>query len=70
MLTLIDRGEYLESEHEVPEPHAFTARVRIDHEDHSLLFEEHEHAHNAAHRINTCGRRSSTLSSMPPCRCK
>jgi cation diffusion facilitator family transporter len=50
--TLIDRGEYLESEQEIPEPHAFTARVRIDQDEHSLIFEEHEHAHGSAHRDN------------------
>lgn len=50
--TFIDRGDYLESAEEIPEPHAFTARVRIGAEDHSLVFEEHEHAHGAAHRDN------------------
>jgi cation diffusion facilitator family transporter len=50
--TLVDRGEYLESEQEIPEPHAFTARVRLGQEEHSLAFEEHEHAHGAAHRDN------------------
>jgi cation diffusion facilitator family transporter len=50
--TLTDRGEYLESEEEIPEPHTFTARVRIDHEDYSLTFDEHEHSHSSAHRDN------------------
>ena len=50
--TFIDRGDYLESTEEIPEPHAFTALVRIGQEDHSLVFEEHEHAHGAAHRDN------------------
>ena len=50
--TFIDQGEYLESVEEIPEPHAFTARVRFGQEEHSLVFEEHEHAHGAAHRDN------------------
>ena len=48
----IDRGDYLESAQEIPEPHSFTAQVRIGDEDHSLVFEEHEHAHHSAHRDN------------------
>lgn len=49
---LIDRGDYLESVEEIPEPHAFTARLKIGQEDHSVVFEEHEHVHGAAHRDN------------------
>jgi hypothetical protein len=49
---LVDRGDYLESTDEIPEPHAFTARVRIGHEDHSVVFADHEHAHGASHRDN------------------
>jgi cation diffusion facilitator family transporter len=53
VFTLIDRGGYLESIEEIPEPHAFTARVRLDEgEVRSVHFEEHEHAHEAAHRDN------------------
>ncbi len=48
----VDKGNYLESVEEIPEPHAFKARVRIGQEDHTLLFEEHEHAHGTAHRDN------------------
>jgi cation diffusion facilitator family transporter len=45
---------YLESIDEIPEPHAFTARVTLDRggDTHSVNFEEHEHTHGAAHRDN------------------
>lgn len=48
------RGGYLESLDEIPEPHAFTARVTLDRggDTYSVDFEEHEHAHGAAHRDN------------------
>ena len=52
LFTMADQGDYLESTEEIPEPHAFTARVRIGQEDHSVVFEEHEHAHGAADRDN------------------
>ena len=45
-----DRGGYLESAEEIPEPHAFNAEVRAAGEDHVVVFEEHEHAHASAHR--------------------
>ena len=48
----VDRGGYLESVDEVPEPHAFTARVRIGAESLTAVFEEHEHAHGATGRDN------------------
>jgi cation diffusion facilitator family transporter len=43
---------YLESVDEIPEPHAFTAHVRIGERDYSAVFEEHHHAQGAAHRDN------------------
>jgi cation diffusion facilitator family transporter len=49
---LIDRGEYLESTEEIAEPHAFTVHLKIGGEEHSVSFEEHEHAHGSAHRDN------------------
>ncbi len=51
---MIDRGRYLESLDEIPEPHAFTANVRIGPESYPVLFEEHDHsdAKGAAHRDN------------------
>jgi cation diffusion facilitator family transporter len=41
--TMVARDGYLESEQEIPEPHAFTAHARIDGADHPVVFEEHEH---------------------------
>jgi nickel/cobalt exporter len=44
------KGDYLESANEIPEPHAFTARLGLSHGDHrhdyDVAFEEHEHAHD------------------------
>jgi cation diffusion facilitator family transporter len=45
-----DRGDYLESIDEIPEPHAFTANVSIDGENVPAIFTEHEHTHMHAHR--------------------
>ena len=47
-----NRGDYLESIDEIPEPHAFTAHVRIGDQNYPVVFEEHEHAHGAAARDN------------------
>jgi cation diffusion facilitator family transporter len=51
---MAERGGYLESVEEIPEPHAFTVRIAFDHgtETHSVDFVEHEHAHGAAERDN------------------
>jgi cation diffusion facilitator family transporter len=38
-----DHGGYLESVDEIPEPHAFTAHVRIGQHNYPVVFEEHEH---------------------------
>ncbi|SHK47932.1 cation diffusion facilitator family transporter [Bradyrhizobium lablabi] len=43
---------YLESIDEIPEPHAFTATVRIGDRHYPVVFEEHEHAHGSAARDN------------------
>ena len=48
----VARGDFLESVDEIPEPHAFTAHVRVGTETHAVAFEEHEHAHGAARRDN------------------
>jgi cation diffusion facilitator family transporter len=48
LFPMIDRGDYLESIEEIPEPHEFTARVRLAGEEHTVVFEEHEHAHQGA----------------------
>jgi len=47
-----DRGSFLESVDEIPEPHAFRANVRLNGREHTVMFEEHEHAHEGAHRDN------------------
>lgn len=52
VFALVERGDYLESTDEIPEPHAFVAHLRIDGADHAVAFEEHEHAHSSAHRDN------------------
>ena len=48
------RGGYLESVEEIPEPHAFAARISVDggSQVYAAAFEEHEHAPAAAHRDN------------------
>jgi len=51
---LAARAGYLESLDEIPEPHAFTARVALHRggESHDVEFAEHDRAHGAAHRDN------------------
>ncbi len=48
----VERGGYLESVDEIPEPHDFAANVTIDSETQTVVFAEHEHAHGAAARDN------------------
>jgi cation diffusion facilitator family transporter len=43
--TLVDRGGYLESIEEIPEPHDFTAIVTVDGAEASASFVEHDHVH-------------------------
>ncbi len=48
-----DRGGWLESAGTIPEPHEFTAHVRVGGGEHAVAFEEHgPHGHGAAHRDN------------------
>jgi cation diffusion facilitator family transporter len=47
-----DKGAFLESVDEIPEPHAFTANVRIGQDNYPVAFEEHEHADGSAARDN------------------
>jgi len=52
--TFVDRGGYLESVEEIPEPHEFMARVSLGHGGHShdydLSFvEDHAHGHDHLH---------------------
>jgi cation diffusion facilitator family transporter len=49
---LVDRGAYLESMQDIPEPHAFKAIVHLADGEHEIEFEEHEH-HDAAHDAST-----------------
>ncbi|WP_028206236.1 CDF family Co(II)/Ni(II) efflux transporter DmeF [Paraburkholderia nodosa] len=44
-----DRGDYLESKDDIPEPHAFWATVSLPDGEHSIEFEEHDHSHGDAH---------------------
>ena len=52
IFTFADRGAYLESVEEIPEPHEFIARVRFTHADHAhdykVAFTEHDHVADAA----------------------
>jgi cation diffusion facilitator family transporter len=52
LFAMEDQGAYLESVDEIPEPHAFTAQVRIGQQAFPVVFEEHEHAHGSADRDN------------------
>jgi cation diffusion facilitator family transporter len=54
VFAMVARDGYLESNDEIPEPHAFTARVFVNGggDAHTVDFVEHEHAHGAAHRDN------------------
>jgi cation diffusion facilitator family transporter len=52
LFAFADRGGFLESIDEIPEPHAFDANLTIDGETYAILFDEHEHAHGAAARDN------------------
>jgi len=56
LFTFEARQGYLESRDEIPEPHAFVARISLMHagqtEVRELEFEEHDHAHGAHHRDN------------------
>jgi len=52
LFTFKDFGSYLESVEDIPEPHEFSARVTLGAQAYTFAFEEHEHAHDAAHRDN------------------
>src|SRR3984885_7141001 len=49
---MIARGDYLESVEEIPEPHAFSAQIRIGADTYNAAFEEHDHAPGATGRDN------------------
>lgn len=48
----VDRGGYLESLDEIPEPHEFAVNVTLNGTAYVEKFEEHHHAHGAAARDN------------------
>jgi cation diffusion facilitator family transporter len=52
VFVLKDQGGYLESIDEIPEPHAFTATVRIGERNYPVVFQEHQHAHGSTARDN------------------
>jgi cation diffusion facilitator family transporter len=52
LFAMQDKGGFLESRDEIPEPHAFTAMVRIGEQNHPVVFEEHEHAQGSAAHDN------------------
>lgn len=45
---LIARDTYLESAAEIPEPHAFSAQIKLGAETCTAVFDEHEHEHERA----------------------
>jgi cation diffusion facilitator family transporter len=47
-----NEGDYLESVDEIPEPHAFTAHVRIGQQDYPVVFEEDAHTHGSTAHDN------------------
>ena len=47
-----DKGSFLQSLDQIPEPHAFTATVRVGEQNYPVVFEEHEHAHGSTARDN------------------
>jgi Co/Zn/Cd efflux system component len=65
VFTFADRGAYLESVEEIPEPHEFIARVRLAHADHAhdyqLAFTEHDHAADAAGGSSTAAHRDNNM---------
>jgi cation diffusion facilitator family transporter len=56
LFAMRDRAGWLESTEAIPEPHQFTARVRVGSNEFPVAFEEHDHRHDghhgAAHRDN------------------
>jgi len=58
LFSFVQQAGYLESRDEIPEPHAFLARIRFTRDgqphERELAFEEHDHAaeHGAHHRDN------------------
>jgi hypothetical protein len=53
-------ADFLQSMATIPEPHEFTTNVRVDMQDRSVAFEEHEHAGNRRTGTTICGQSSCT----------
>lgn len=49
---MVQRQGYLESRDDIPEPHAFTARVSVGGQVREVRFDEHDHDHGDHHRDN------------------
>jgi cation diffusion facilitator family transporter len=49
---MIAHGDFLESQAVIPEPHAFTARIKVGTDTYTTVFEEHTHGHGATGRDN------------------
>ena len=49
---LVARGDFLESQTTIPEPHAFTAQIKIGADTYTTVFEEHIQGHGATGRDN------------------
>jgi cation diffusion facilitator family transporter len=47
---MVDRGGYLESADEIPEPHEFTVHLTLAGDAYAAVFEEYHHAHASTHR--------------------
>ncbi|RDK03493.1 CDF family Co(II)/Ni(II) efflux transporter DmeF [Paraburkholderia lacunae] len=62
VFALADRGGYLESKEDIPEPHAFKAIVRMADGEHEIEFEEHEHGHGA-HEMHEAATRDHNIRS-------
>jgi cation diffusion facilitator family transporter len=52
LFAMQENGGFLESIDEIPEPHAFTAMVRVGEQNYPVVFEEHEHARGSTARDN------------------
>ncbi|CAB3791740.1 CDF family Co(II)/Ni(II) efflux transporter DmeF [Paraburkholderia fynbosensis] len=63
VFTLVDRGGYLESKEDIPEPHALKAIVRMPDGEHELEFEEHEHEHEHGHDAHNAAARDHNIRS-------
>ncbi len=50
--SLVAHGDFLESEAVIPEPHAFTAQIKVGADTYTTVFEEHDHGHGATGRDN------------------